>query len=196
MKYAIIEDGGKQYRAIEGGVIEVDYFASETGEEVNLERVLLVADGETISVGKPLVSGAVQHGQRGVVWRSAAWCGVAQCNAKQRSTVSRRRVLRGSAGLLAVRGMPGCLGHGVATVCTWHAGSPPAWSPAYPPRFPPSNPGGVPGGRGGRPAGTPTSPRHGLPPPPPGPLHHVGSRGAPRGSSCVAGRSPAASGST
>lgn len=58
MKYAIIEDGGKQYRAIEGGVIEVDYFASEPGEAVNLERVLLVADGENISVGKPLVSGA------------------------------------------------------------------------------------------------------------------------------------------
>ena len=37
---------------------------------------------------KPLVSGAVQHGQRGVVWRRAAWCGVAQCNAKQRSMES------------------------------------------------------------------------------------------------------------
>ena len=58
MKYAIIEDGGKQYRAVEGGTIEVDYFAAEDGEHVDLGRVLLVADGENISVGTPLVGGA------------------------------------------------------------------------------------------------------------------------------------------
>jgi len=58
MKYAIVEDGGKQYKAVEGGSIEVDYFKAEAGEQVNLERVLLVVDGEAVSVGTPLVDGA------------------------------------------------------------------------------------------------------------------------------------------
>jgi len=58
MKYAIVEDGGKQYKAVEGGSIEVDYFEAEAGEQVNLERVLLVVDGEAVSVGTPLVDGA------------------------------------------------------------------------------------------------------------------------------------------
>jgi large subunit ribosomal protein L21 len=58
MKYAIVEDGGKQYRAVEGGIIEVDYFPSEAGESVDLDRVLLVADGDNVSVGTPFVAGA------------------------------------------------------------------------------------------------------------------------------------------
>jgi large subunit ribosomal protein L21 len=57
MKYAIIEDGGKQYKAVEGGTIEVDHFAAEVGEQVDLERVLLAVDGENVSVGSPLVPG-------------------------------------------------------------------------------------------------------------------------------------------
>ena len=56
MKYAIVEDGGKQYKAIEGSTIEVDHFASEVGEQIDLERVLLVADGSKVTVGTPLVS--------------------------------------------------------------------------------------------------------------------------------------------
>lgn len=59
MKYAIVEDGGKQYKAVEGGYLEVDRFDSEIGEQVDLERVLFVRDGEQMLVGNPLVSGAV-----------------------------------------------------------------------------------------------------------------------------------------
>jgi large subunit ribosomal protein L21 len=58
MKYAIVEDGGKQYRAVEGGQIDVDRIEAEPGEQVDLEHVLLVADGEQVSVGAPFVSGA------------------------------------------------------------------------------------------------------------------------------------------
>jgi len=57
MRYAIVEDGGKQYRAVEGGTIEVDYFAAEPGEPVDLERVLLLVDGDNVQVGAPLVPG-------------------------------------------------------------------------------------------------------------------------------------------
>lgn len=56
MKYAIIEDGGKQYKAVEGGAIEVDHFDAEVGESVDLERVLLFADGANILVGTPVLS--------------------------------------------------------------------------------------------------------------------------------------------
>ncbi len=58
MKYAIVEDGGKQYRAIEGETIEVDHFPSELNEQIDLERVLLIADGESTTVGTPVVPGA------------------------------------------------------------------------------------------------------------------------------------------
>jgi len=58
MKYAIIDNGGKQYRAVEGSVIEVDRMNAEVGQSVELGSVLLLVDGEKISVGAPLVSGA------------------------------------------------------------------------------------------------------------------------------------------
>ena len=55
MKYAIVESGGKQYRAVEGGLLEVDRLPVEAGENVKLEQTLLMADGENITVGTPLV---------------------------------------------------------------------------------------------------------------------------------------------
>lgn len=58
MKYAIVEDGGKQYRAVEGVTIDVDRFPAEEGEQIDMERVLLVADGEDVKIGTPFVSGA------------------------------------------------------------------------------------------------------------------------------------------
>jgi len=56
MKYAIVESGGKQYRAVEGESIEVDRLPVPAGEEVTLDQVLLLVDGETISVGTPKVA--------------------------------------------------------------------------------------------------------------------------------------------
>ena len=58
MKYAIVEDGGKQYKAVIDGTIEVDRFESEVGEEIDLEHVLLIADGDDVTVGTPNVTGA------------------------------------------------------------------------------------------------------------------------------------------
>ena len=58
MKYAIIESGGKQYRAVEGSTIEVDRMDAEIGQEVLLGSVLLLVDGDQISVGAPAVGGA------------------------------------------------------------------------------------------------------------------------------------------
>ena len=57
MKYAIVESGGKQFKAVEGETIAVDRLPVEPGEEINLERILFFADGDQFSVGTPLVSG-------------------------------------------------------------------------------------------------------------------------------------------
>ena len=57
MRYAIVESGGKQYRAVEGEVLEVDRLPNEEGGEISLERILLVADGDKFQVGTPTLSG-------------------------------------------------------------------------------------------------------------------------------------------
>ena len=59
MKYAIVEDGSKQYKAVEGGIIEVDHFPAEVGEQLDLERVLMFVDGEDIRIGAPVLEGVV-----------------------------------------------------------------------------------------------------------------------------------------
>lgn len=58
MKYAIVEDGGKQYRAVIGESIEVDRYPLEVGEEIDMDRVLLISDGENVKVGTPFIQGA------------------------------------------------------------------------------------------------------------------------------------------
>jgi large subunit ribosomal protein L21 len=56
MRFAIVESGGKQYRAIEGRTIEVDRLPVEAGNKFDVERVLLMADGDDVMIGTPLVS--------------------------------------------------------------------------------------------------------------------------------------------
>jgi large subunit ribosomal protein L21 len=58
MKYAIVEDGGKQYRAVIGESIEVDRYPLEVGEEIDMDKVLLISDGENVKVGTPFIKGA------------------------------------------------------------------------------------------------------------------------------------------
>ena len=56
--FAIIQTGGKQYRVAPGDILRVEHLPGERGDEVLLEQVLLVADGDAIQVGQPLVAGA------------------------------------------------------------------------------------------------------------------------------------------
>ena len=56
--YAIIESGGKQYKAVPGATVEVDRLSVEEGTQIDLDQVLLVADNEDIKVGTPTVDGA------------------------------------------------------------------------------------------------------------------------------------------
>lgn len=55
MRFAIVESGGKQYRAVEGTTIDVDRLAYEVGKTFDFERVLLMADGDAVLVGTPTV---------------------------------------------------------------------------------------------------------------------------------------------
>jgi len=58
MKFVIVEQGGKQYRAAEGETIDVDRLPNEVGEAVTLEDVLLSVDGDKVVVGTPVIKGA------------------------------------------------------------------------------------------------------------------------------------------
>ena len=56
--YAIIAESGRQYRVEEGQVFEIDYREAEPGSEIKFEKVLAVGDGETTTIGAPVVEGA------------------------------------------------------------------------------------------------------------------------------------------
>ncbi|OGO55395.1 MAG: 50S ribosomal protein L21 [Chloroflexi bacterium RBG_16_70_13] len=56
--YAVIETGGKQYRVEVGTQLEVELLEVSPGDAITLDRVLLVADGETAAIGRPLVENA------------------------------------------------------------------------------------------------------------------------------------------
>jgi large subunit ribosomal protein L21 len=55
--YAVIQAGGKQYRVSEGDTLKVEKLSLEEGATVQLDKVLLVADGENVQVGKPYLEG-------------------------------------------------------------------------------------------------------------------------------------------
>ncbi len=56
--YAVIQTGGKQYRVSAGEKLKIERIAGEVGQEITLDRVLLVADGNALKLGAPLVAGA------------------------------------------------------------------------------------------------------------------------------------------
>lgn len=56
--YAIVETGSKQYQAAPGKFIDVEKLLAEVGAQVTLDQVLLIADGESITVGQPTIAGA------------------------------------------------------------------------------------------------------------------------------------------
>ena len=58
MKYAVVEDGGKQFKAVEGETIEVDRYDVEVGEQIDLDHVLLISDGDAVTIGTPVIEGA------------------------------------------------------------------------------------------------------------------------------------------
>jgi large subunit ribosomal protein L21 len=71
--YAVIKSGGKQYRVASGEKLRIEQIAADVGSEIVIDQVLMVADGEEIALGTPLVAGVsvkakiVAHGRGGKV---------------------------------------------------------------------------------------------------------------------------------
>ncbi len=61
--YAVIETGGKQYRVEVGTELEIELLEAGPGNAVAFERVLLVADGDAASIGRPVVANASVSGE-------------------------------------------------------------------------------------------------------------------------------------
>lgn len=55
--YAVIKTGGKQYRVASGDKVKVELLTGEVGDQVTFDQVLLVSDGDNITVGSPFVDG-------------------------------------------------------------------------------------------------------------------------------------------
>jgi large subunit ribosomal protein L21 len=67
--YAVIKTGGKQYRVITGETLKVEILEGDVGSAIVLDKVLMISNGDKLSVGKPLLLGAtvaatiVSHGR-------------------------------------------------------------------------------------------------------------------------------------
>lgn len=57
--YAVIKTGGKQYRVAPGESLKVETLTADVGSAFTFEEVLMVADGDSVKVGAPLLTGAV-----------------------------------------------------------------------------------------------------------------------------------------
>jgi len=57
--YAVIKTGGKQYRVAAGEKLKIEQIPANVGQEIALDQVLSVGEGEQIKVGAPIVAGAV-----------------------------------------------------------------------------------------------------------------------------------------
>jgi large subunit ribosomal protein L21 len=55
--YAVIQTGGKQYRVSEGATVRVEKLVADEGSTVELDKVLMVADGDAVQVGTPYLAG-------------------------------------------------------------------------------------------------------------------------------------------
>lgn len=56
--YAVIVTGGKQYKVAEGEYLKIEKLEVSTGESITFDKVLLVANGEQINIGAPIIDGA------------------------------------------------------------------------------------------------------------------------------------------
>ncbi len=60
--YAVIASGGKQYKVREGDILRVEKLAGDVGEAVSFDKVLMLADGDNVQVGTPVVDNAQVSG--------------------------------------------------------------------------------------------------------------------------------------
>ena len=61
--YAVVATGGKQYRVEEGDVVRIEKIPGEIGEPVSFDRVLMISDGDNVTIGQPVVENAAVDGR-------------------------------------------------------------------------------------------------------------------------------------
>ena len=61
--FAVFESGGKQHRVAEGEVLKLEKLGAAPGDSLVFDKVLLVADGDAVNVGKPYVAGGTVTAQ-------------------------------------------------------------------------------------------------------------------------------------
>ncbi len=67
--YAVIKTGGKQYRVASGEKLKIETLVAEIGSEIVIDQVLMVADGDKVTLGTPVLAGAsvkakvISHGR-------------------------------------------------------------------------------------------------------------------------------------
>lgn len=61
--FAVFKSGGKQHRVSEGDVVKLEKIVAEPGEEVIFDEVLMVANGDEVSVGEPFLAGSQVTGE-------------------------------------------------------------------------------------------------------------------------------------
>jgi large subunit ribosomal protein L21 len=63
MTFAVIKTGGKQYKVAANDVVKIEKIAGEPGDVVTFDQILMVGNGDDVTVGAPLVEGALVAGQ-------------------------------------------------------------------------------------------------------------------------------------
>ena len=56
--YAVVQTGGKQYRVSQGDTLQIELLEADKAKEVTFDQVLLIADGDKLQIGTPLLKGA------------------------------------------------------------------------------------------------------------------------------------------
>ncbi|WP_421762107.1 50S ribosomal protein L21 [Devosia sp.] len=63
MTFAVIKTGGKQYKVAANDVVKIEKLDAQPGDVVTFDQVLMVGDGDSVTIGAPLVAGALVAGQ-------------------------------------------------------------------------------------------------------------------------------------
>lgn len=61
--YAVFQTGGKQYRAKQGDVLKIEKLELDAGSDVAFDRVMMLGEGDDVTIGAPTIAGAVVSGK-------------------------------------------------------------------------------------------------------------------------------------
>ena len=61
--YAVVAAGGKQYKVEEGDVLRIEKVAGNVGDALTFDKVLLISDGENVTIGQPMIENTVVNAQ-------------------------------------------------------------------------------------------------------------------------------------